>query len=51
MEHELAWTEGFRDFICEVDALLVIQILNQPPTIRDPMVWLIEDCRLLIAHD
>lgn len=47
---ELVWNEGLRDMICEVDALSVIQILSWDPLLSDPLVGLVNDCRLLLSH-
>lgn len=48
---DLAWRDGFREVLCEVDVLSVIHLLGKPPNSTDPLAWLIEDYRFLLDKD
>lgn len=45
------WILGFRDIICEVNALSVIPILGTTPISIDSLIGMVEDYMLLIIQD
>lgn len=44
---QLAWDEGYRKIVCEVDALVVLDILSSAEVIFHPLASLIMDIREL----